>query len=244
MKTIHKYAYRLDRSKLTKIDPNRYDSIALHHMAHPSHTINSITDWHIDGNKWAWIGYQYWIGLDGKIYECRGLHYQGAGVANHNGHILSIGFQGDYNRETTMPKEQFESGVWLIKFLLKQQPTIKIVDQHSRWNPTSCAGKYFPLSKMLEEVTKPEVIDSNIKVIEDKIHVPDEELIKALTTLVKYKEINSPDYWIDHAIIDGNVKGEYAAIILKRLAEIIEKLVDLQEKENVLTRMQIRKILR
>ena len=147
--------------KLTPVPKEKFDSIALHHMAHPDADEYEVEKWH-KGNGWVGIGYNYWIGLDGRIIEGRGLN-QGAGVKDHNSHVISIGFQGNYepfdsNVEyfTEMPKEQFESGVWLIRHLKGILPNIKTIDGHLHWNPTSCPGRYFPLKKMIDAAEKAE----------------------------------------------------------------------------------------
>ncbi|QGT99490.1 N-acetylmuramoyl-L-alanine amidase [Candidatus Syntrophocurvum alkaliphilum] len=46
----------------------------------------------------------------------------------------------------------------------------------------------------------------------------DKELIDAVNILVDKNIINSPQYWIDNARKDKTVKGEYAAILIKRIA--------------------------
>ena len=40
--------------------------------------LNKLESWHIN-KGWVAIGYNYWIGFDGKVYEGRGLN-KGAGV--------------------------------------------------------------------------------------------------------------------------------------------------------------------
>jgi hypothetical protein len=147
--------------KLSPIPKEKFDSIALHHMAHPDADEYEVERWH-KGNGWVGIGYNYWIGLDGRIIEGRGLN-QGAGVENHNSHIISIGFQGNYEPFspnikylTEMPQAQFEAGVWLIGHLKEVLPNLKYIDGHCRWNPTSCPGRYFPLKKMIDAAEKAE----------------------------------------------------------------------------------------
>ncbi|MBB6218766.1 N-acetylmuramoyl-L-alanine amidase [Anaerosolibacter carboniphilus] len=50
-----------------------------------------------------------------------------------------------------------------------------------------------------------------------------EPLKEALEILVNAGEINRPDYWLINAVSGGTVKGEYAAIILQKYAEAIQK---------------------
>ena len=144
---------------LTPVAKEKFDSIALHHMAHPDADEYEVEKWH-KNKGWIGFGYNYWIGLDGRIIEGRGLN-QGAGVEKHNSHIISIGFQGNYEPFdpnvkyfTDMPKSQFDAGVWLIKYLKSILPNIKYIDGHCRWNATSCPGRYFPLKQMIDAVEK------------------------------------------------------------------------------------------
>lgn len=141
------------RSPLTPLDLTKVDSIGLHHMAHLTADEYEVERWHKarENGTWKGIGYNYWIGFDGRIVEGRGLN-EGAGVLNNNGHIISIGFQGNYDIIKEMPKSQYDAGIWLIQFLKQKVPSIKIVDGHKKWNPTSCPGKYFPLEEMVKGI--------------------------------------------------------------------------------------------
>lgn len=175
---IQKYTYRLNASKLTPVNPDNIDSIALHHMAHATAGINDVTGWHMDENLWDWIGYGYWIGFDGTVHECRGYKHLNAGVADNNRHIVSVGFQGDYSKNVQMPDKQFNSGIEVIRYLKSKLPNVRTIEGHKHWNNTTCPGMYFPLVKMIQGV---EVI--NVKIEEAK------------QILLEEKVINSPDYW-------------------------------------------------
>jgi len=138
---------------LKPLDLTMVDSIALHHMAHPTADIYEVDRWH-KANGWAGFGYGFFIAKDGTIYEGRGFN-QNAAVADHNGHIISIGFQGDYeNVDKEMPPAQYKAGVELIKWIMGQIPSIKIVHGHKYWNNTDCPGKYFPLTEMITDAFK------------------------------------------------------------------------------------------
>lgn len=106
----------------------------------------------MDGNKWAGIGYNYWIGFDGKKYEGRGLNVA-AGVANQNSTVISIGFQGNYQSGSgqlspAMSNAQFNAGVDLIRWIQGQVPSAKRVAGHGELAGTACPGNSFPLSEM------------------------------------------------------------------------------------------------
>ncbi len=135
-------------AELAPLNLSKVDSIALHHMEHPTATFRDIENWHIDGNGWRAIGYNFWIGFDGKIYVGRGLNV-GAGVGNNNSHIISIGFQGAYHHTgKQMPTAQYEAGLKLIKWLKLSVKTITTIGGHGAWNATNCPGDLFPLEEM------------------------------------------------------------------------------------------------
>ncbi len=133
--------------RLKPLNLARVDSIVLHHMAHETADVKIVECWHVDGNGWNAIGYNYWIGYDGAIYEGRGLNV-GAGVANHNSHIISIGFQGDYDKNDIMPDAQFNSAIDLINYLMPFLPNCKAIKGHRDFGGSVCPGNYFPLEEM------------------------------------------------------------------------------------------------
>ena len=144
---ILKIPNQIITAPLQKINLSKIDSLAVHHMAHPTADIKTVEGWHID-QGWRALGYNFWVGFDGSVYEGRGFH-QGSGVANHNHHIISIGFQGDYHsKPIDMPNEQFNAGVDIIKYVLEKVPTIKTIGGHGDYMATACPGRYFPLEEM------------------------------------------------------------------------------------------------
>ena len=144
MKIITDWGRKINEP-LQALNLSKVDSIALHHMAHPTADILEVQRWHLN-QGWRAIGYNYWIGFDGAVYEGRGLNL-GAGVANQNGHIISIGFQGDYDKPQSMPDAQFNAGIDLIAYLKGKIPTIKKLGGHRDFMATDCPGKYFPLDE-------------------------------------------------------------------------------------------------
>ena len=137
---------RIIKQPLQSLNLKNVDSIALHHMASDL-DVKGIERVHIN-QGWRAIGYNFWVGFDGTVYEGRGFNL-GAGVEGHNGHIISIGFQGDYHsKDRKMPDEQFNSGVDIIKYVVAKVPTAKIIGGHKAFNATACPGRYFPLDEM------------------------------------------------------------------------------------------------
>ena len=145
--TITRIPNQIIKQPLQYLDLSKVDSIALHHMAHPTADIKTVEGWHIN-QGWRAIGYNFWVGFDGTVYEGRGFKL-GAGVENQNGHIISIGFQGDYHsKETKMPDAQFNAGIDIIKHVMEKVPTARFLGGHREFMSTACPGDYFPLEEM------------------------------------------------------------------------------------------------
>lgn len=145
--TITKIPNQIIKQPLQYLDLSKVDSIALHHMAHPTADIKTVEGWHIN-QGWRALGYNFWVGFDGTVYEGRGFKL-GAGVENHNGHIISIGFQGDYHsKEVTMPDAQFNAGIDIIKYVMEKVPTARFIGGHREFMSTACPGDFFPAEEM------------------------------------------------------------------------------------------------
>ena len=139
------------REPLQPLNLARVNAIALHHMAHPTADIYEVERWHIN-HGWRAFGYNYWVGFDGTVYEGRGLH-MGAGVANQNDHIISIGFQGNYQSGigidvNTMSDAQFNAGIDIIRWVQQQVPAATRIGGHGEFMATACPGDRFPLGEM------------------------------------------------------------------------------------------------
>ncbi len=150
---IQKIPNQILKGKLVPLTLSKVDSIVLHHMAHCTADVKTVERWHIN-NGWIAIGYNYFVSFDGTVYEGRGMNI-GAGVAKHNSHIISIGFQGDYEKIKIMPEAQFNSSAELIKHLLNKIPTAKLL-RHSDFGGTVCPGKYFPFGEIKSKVLQTE----------------------------------------------------------------------------------------
>ena len=145
--TITKIPNQIIKQPLQNLNLSKVDSIALHHMAHPTADVKTVEGWHIN-QGWRALGYNFWVGFDGTVYEGRGFKL-GAGVENHNGHIISIGFQGDYHsKEVTMPDAQFNAGIDIIKYVMEKVPTARFIGGHREFMSTACPGDFFPAEEM------------------------------------------------------------------------------------------------
>lgn len=138
---------------LSLLDLSKVDSIALHHMEHPTAGFHDIEAWHLQRGFDA-IGYNFWIDFEGNVYVGRGWN-KGAAVANQNSHIISIGFQGDFEKvNTSMPQAQYQSGVQLIRWIQERVPSAIKIGGHGDFASTDCPGKFFPLGQMIADAQK------------------------------------------------------------------------------------------
>jgi len=144
---IHKIPNQIIKGRLQPLNLQRVTGIALHHMAHATADVKTVESWHINQGYNA-IGYNYWIGFDGTIYEGRGLN-QGAHTLGHNDTTIGIGFQGDYSKPFEMPLEQFNAGIDIISYVKSKVPSIVKVGGHKDFMATACPGQYFPFNEMI-----------------------------------------------------------------------------------------------
>lgn len=166
---IQKIPNQIIKQPLQYLDLSKVDRIALHHMAHPTADVKTVEGWHIN-QDWRAIGYNFWVGFDGTVYEGRGFKL-GAGVENQNGHIISIGFQGDYHsKDVRMPDAQFNAGVDIIKYVMEKVTSIKTIGGHGEFMATACPGRYFPLEemKLLKKRSFNMALDDAIKILKSK----------------------------------------------------------------------------
>ncbi|MBM7598456.1 N-acetyl-anhydromuramyl-L-alanine amidase AmpD [Virgibacillus halotolerans] len=141
------------RGSLAPINKSRIDKIVQHHMAHETWNITDVHNFHKNSNGWAGIGYNYWIGFDGKIYQGRGMNV-GAHVGGHNSHTIGVGYQGDFTKQQ-MTAAQFNSGVALNKWLMTQLPNVNSTSQiigHNELASTACPGKNFRMADLKKAV--------------------------------------------------------------------------------------------
>ena len=215
-------------NRLVPLDLNKVKSILIHHLAARTATPEQIHQWHLN-NGWAGAGYNEYIRKDGTVYIMRGDHI-GAQCANYNSSSYGIAVEGSYDVEKDIPQAQYDSLLERVKYHKGRLPNDVDVSPHSKYFPTSCPGRNFPMDRLVNDlIVKPEPVD--------------EELKSALDILVKYRALNSPDYWLANAKIGGKVEGSYAAIVIKKWATIFKQIVEL-ESNGEITREQIRKILK
>ena len=138
--------------------PNK---IVLHNADATGCTSKDIHQWHLN-NGWTGIGYHFYIRKDGNIYRGRPENAIGSHCKGSNTGSIGICFEGRYMTETSMPNEQYQAGIELIKYLFNKYGNMPIYG-HKELFSTDCPGKYFPLNdfKQLKEINKGEWIKSD-----------------------------------------------------------------------------------
>lgn len=159
VKTGLKFRYALDPP------PSKVNYLVQHHMAHKTWGIHEV-HFHKNSRGWNGIGYNWWIGFDGTVYEGRGFHY-GAGVEGHNYDSLHVGYQGDFTQQQ-MTDAQIASGISLNAWLLGKYPSAKIVG-HGELASTACPGRYFRMDELKQVLSRKGA--DNVKQDIEKVNV-------------------------------------------------------------------------
>ena len=146
--------------------------IVIHHTANRGVSSKTL---HQNALNQGWNGfpYNFYVRLDGTIWEGRGLEYIGshagrkhvrndkewAAGAHNNNETVGIGFEGHYHPsssikpDTKMPAAQFNAGVRLIQDLLEYYGDDLFIKGHRDMPSTStaCPGDYFPFDELVRE---------------------------------------------------------------------------------------------
>lgn len=123
--------------------------IVLHHSAIPEMTIDEVHQKHLE-NGWAGIGYHYFVGKDGSIYEGRPENIIGAHVKENNIDTLGVCLEGNF--EADMPTDiQYENTLNLLHYLIKKY-NINKIDGHREHNETLCPGDNLKISEIMKDL--------------------------------------------------------------------------------------------
>lgn len=128
--------------------------IVLHHTAVSAlQSVGVIHNYYLNrsDDSFSGIGYNFYVRKDGTVWEGRPLWAVGGHCVNHNFKSVGICFEGNFEKEK-MGAKQFDSGVELIKYVLKAYPGCKIY-RHKDLGSTACPGKNFPFEKMVKAAT-------------------------------------------------------------------------------------------
>lgn len=108
----------------------RIDEIIVHCSATPEGrrvTTEDIRRWHVQGNRWADIGYHWVVELDGTVCKGRPEELAGAHCLGHNSHSIGVCYVGGLAQDGKTPKDtrtaaQKEALLGLLKELKARYP--------------------------------------------------------------------------------------------------------------------------
>ncbi len=127
--------------------------IVLHHSgASAEQTVEQIHKFHL-GKGWLGIGYNALVDKNGIVYWGRGIDYVGAHCKGYNEISVGICAIGNMD-ENIMPDAQEKSIVKLIKEIKEYYPTIRKIVGHKELSATDCPGANYPLSEIIDLVSK------------------------------------------------------------------------------------------
>ncbi len=97
------------------------------------------------GRNWADIGYHFAVDRLGRIWQLRGLRFQGAHVRNHNAHNAGIVVLGNFDLQTPTT-QQTTALTALLNFMRDAFRPINVATHRELADtPTSCPGKYLQM---------------------------------------------------------------------------------------------------
>lgn len=120
--------------------------IILHHAAATTCTAEQIHQWHLN-NGWAGAGYHFFVRKNGNVYRLRPENKVGAHASGSNYNSIGICAEGNFDTET-MSSKQMNSIIDLVNYIKKKYGISK-VQKHSDVNSTSCPGKNYPFTKIV-----------------------------------------------------------------------------------------------
>lgn len=134
--------------------------IALHHAAAVKCSAIDVDRWHKQ-NGWSGIGYHYFVCKDGTIYRGRPEWALGAHVQGMNNCSLGICAEGNYDTEDSMPNDQYNAVLDLIRDILSRYPNA-VVAGHREIGSSDCPGKYYPLESIKRKIKSESECDLNM----------------------------------------------------------------------------------
>lgn len=127
----------MNSSQLKARPLNKIYLIILHHTAGRGMTVQEINKMHKTKNKWAGIGYHFYIRQDGSVFKGRDIKYIGAHCAGNNSSSIGIALEGDFRKDKPT-KEQLKSAKTLVQKLMSENKSIKRVLNHNDLYSTQC----------------------------------------------------------------------------------------------------------
>ena len=104
--------------------------------------VKRIENYHRNERRWAAIGYHYLVGRDGKVYEGRPAHFQGAHTRGNNRNNLGISMIGDFNKHEAGQRQLAALASLIDDMRGKYGVKRSRVFGHRDLSPSICPGKY------------------------------------------------------------------------------------------------------
>lgn len=122
---------------------NRWQEIILHHSGSPRDTVASMTDWHVNHNKWRALGYHFVVLRNGQVHigERWRRQWDGAHCVGHNASGIGVCLIGDF-REEKPTDAQLVAAAALVDTLLQAcQLAPAAIKTHRDFAQTECPGE-------------------------------------------------------------------------------------------------------
>ncbi|MBM7835698.1 peptidoglycan recognition protein family protein [Clostridium sardiniense] len=128
---------------------NKPNKIIIHHPEYYG-SVQALNDV-MRNMRFTMIGYNYYVRKDGSVWKGRPDNVTSGNCYGQNTQSLGVCFEGNYDKDSSMPDAQFNSGVELIRYL-KSKYGINEVNGHKHYYNTACPGRNFPLGRMLNAI--------------------------------------------------------------------------------------------
>ncbi len=151
---------------------NETSLIVLHHCAGDGDA-QSIHKLHLS-RGFTGIGYHFFVRKNGEVHKGRPIASVGAHAIGANDKSVGVCFEGNFEKERSMSKEQKKSGRELIAYLKNLYPNAKII-MHKNVQATACPGKYFPFDE-IKEGAKEMSVDEAVEIVQAKAGLENETI--------------------------------------------------------------------
>lgn len=139
-------------ARLRDINPmNGIRRITIHHDGMPPATLSNssrvasrieqIRQSHVTGRGWADIGYHYVVDPQGRVWEGRGLQYQGAHVKDQNENNLGILVLGNFDVQTPSSSALASLDKFVVTQMQRYNIALSNVRTHQERDQTACPGR-------------------------------------------------------------------------------------------------------
>ena len=139
--------------KTVRFDGRRIKGVCIHYAgynikADPKTTLGNIQNYHLDAKGWFDIAYNIAVGLDGSVWELRGLEVENGAQGGrkwNRSYVAVSALLGPAQEPTEEMIEGIKEAVSLVR---ERYPEAREVIGHRELKPTSCPGD--PLQELID----------------------------------------------------------------------------------------------